>query len=106
MDDFQKYLDAALKQVNLENIKPKQVYSDYDLSAELSQLIVNTRNDNGMTQSDLARVSGVSQSNISKMENGNYIPSLTILKRIANGLGKRLIIDLIDREDINDGYPF
>ena len=36
---------------------------------------------------------------MSKIENGYHVPSLAILKRIADGLGKRLSIEFIDQEE-------
>ncbi len=99
MSDLQAYLDQALKQVKIDTIDTKPPLEDYDIEEELRQLITSVRNTAGMTQRQLAERSGVSQSNISKIENGNYRPSLVILKRIADGLGKRLIIDFEDREE-------
>ncbi len=45
-----------------------------------------------MTQSELARLIGTKQSNISRLEGGDYNPSLQFLKRVARGLGKELHI--------------
>ncbi|MDL2290492.1 helix-turn-helix transcriptional regulator [Desulfovibrio sp. OttesenSCG-928-F20] len=36
---------------------------------------------------------GIKQSNISRLESGNYNPSLDFLKKIASGLGKELHIE-------------
>lgn len=47
-----------------------------------------------MTQKELAQASNVSQANISKFENGTYIPSLAVLQRIADGMGTRLTLSL------------
>lgn len=100
MSDLQSYLDKALKEVHLVETDDIQNYVDYDIEAELCELIVNTRNQIGITQKQLAEKSGVSQANISKIENGSYKPSIPILKRIADGLGKRLIIEFADREEV------
>ena len=99
VSDLQTYLDKALKQVKLENTDNEPVVEDYDIYAELCQLIITTRNSLEITQNQLAEKSGVSQSNISKIENGSYRPSIATLKKIANALEKRLIIDFADMED-------
>lgn len=49
----------------------------------------------GMTQKDLAEATGITQADISKLENGNANPSLRTLERIAKGLGMRLKIEFI-----------
>lgn len=100
MDDLQSYLDRALKEVKLVESDDKPTFVDYDIEAELCELIANTRTQLGITQKQLAEKSGVSQANISKIENGSYKPSIPILKRIADGLGKRLVIEFADREEV------
>lgn len=100
MDDLQSYLDKALKEVQLVEADDKPNFTDYDIEAELCDLIANTRNQLGITQKQLAEKSGVSQANISKIENGSYKPSIPVLKRIADGLGKRLVIEFADREEV------
>ena len=37
---------------------------------------------------------------ISKIENGKYLPSLSVLKRLCDGLGKKLVVDFVDFEDV------
>ena len=100
MSDLQLYLDKALKEVQLVEIDEKPNLMDYDIEAEVCELIATTRNQLGVTQKQLADKSGVSQANISKIENGSYKPSISILKRIADGLGKRLVIEFTDGEEV------
>jgi len=100
MSDLQSYLDKALQEVQLSETDDKPIVMDYDIEAELCELIVTTRTQLGITQKQLAEKSGVSQANISKIENGTYRPSIPILKRIADGLGRRLIIEFADYEEV------
>ena len=99
VNDLQTYLDNALKNVKLEGATDEPVVEDYDIHAELRQLIISTRSSLDMTQSQLAEKSGVSQSNLSKIESSNYQPSIATVKKIADALGKRLVIDFAGRED-------
>jgi len=100
MSDLQSYLDSALKKVNINNANNSPVVEEYDIYAEICQLVTDSRNTLGITQKQLADKSGVSQSNISKIENGTYRPSIAILKKITDAMGKRLVIDFIDQEEI------
>ncbi|MCL1895348.1 MAG: helix-turn-helix domain-containing protein [Clostridiales bacterium] len=96
MSDLQSYLDQALKKVNLASIHgvaSSPMLYEYDVEKEVREMIVSVRSALGITQRQLAEKSGVSQANISKIENGNYTPSIAVLKRIANGLGQRLVIE-------------
>ena len=48
-----------------------------------------------LSQQGLADLTGIDRSDISRIENGNANPSLKTMKRIANGLGKRLEIRIV-----------
>lgn len=98
MSDFQKLLDQALEKVNLTPVDDTPEMEEYDIDAEVRDLVISARSAANLTQKQLAQRSGVSQSNISKIENGNYQPSLSTLKRIAGALGKRLVVSFEDSE--------
>lgn len=98
MSDFQKLLDQALEKVNLTPVGDTPEIEEYDIDAEVRDLVISARNAADLTQKQLAQRSGVSQANISKIENGNYHPSLSTLKRIAGALGKRLVVSFDDPE--------
>ena len=98
MSDFQKLLDQALEKVNLTPVDDTPEMEEYDIDADVRDLVISARNAADLTQKQLAQRSGVSQANISKIENGNYHPSLSTLKRIAGALGKRLVVSFEDPE--------
>ena len=98
MSDFQKLLDQALEKVNLTPVDDTPEIEEYDINAEVRDLVISARSAANLTQKQLAQRSGVSQANISKIENGNYHPSLSTLKRIADALGKRLVVSFEDPE--------
>ena len=98
MSDFQKLLDQALEKVNLTPVDDTPEIEEYDIDAEVRDLVISARNAANLTQKQLAQRSGVSQANISKIEHGNYHPSLSTLKRIADALGKRLVVSFEDPE--------
>ena len=98
MSDFQKLLDQALEKVNLTPVDDTPEMEEDDIDAEVRDLVISARNAADLTQKQLAQRSGVSQANISKIENGNYHPSLSTLKRIAGALGKRLVVSFEDPE--------
>ena len=61
---------------------------------EVISQIIKARDEQGITQAQLAERTGIRQSNISRLEGGNYNPSLEFLTRIAKGLGMELHIEL------------
>ena len=61
---------------------------------EIISQIIEARKAQNMTQAELAKLVGTQKSNISRLEGGNYNPSLDFLIRIANSLGKSIKIQL------------
>lgn len=88
--------------VTFESIK-KELWQDESFRAEYEKLqprydlisqIIEARKEGNITQAELAKRVGTQKSNISRLESGNYNPSLDFLIKIANGLGKELKIQL------------
>lgn len=98
MSDFQKFLDEFLANVKFEETEIKEV-QEYDILSEVRELLINTRNELEISQKELSQKTGISQANISKIENGHSIPSLPVLKRLADGLGKRLVVEFVEGEE-------
>lgn len=68
-------------------------------NAEVAQLIYDRRVAAGLTQKELAKLVGTTQSVISRLEDADYEGhSLAMLHRVANALGQRLTIDMAPRE--------
>ena len=100
MSDLQNFLDKALKNVEFKERIDDKTLSDYNIELEISELLLATRTENGITQKELADKSGISQANISKFERGNYCPNINTLKKLADAMGKRLKIEFIDEEEL------
>jgi len=73
--------------------KFKKEYDALEPEYQIIRAIVQARKEAGITQKDLSDKTGITQGDISKLENGTSNPSLKTLQRIAEGLGKTLIID-------------
>lgn len=56
--------------------------------------IIKARKEQYITQSELAKRVGTQKSNISRLESGNYNPSLDFLVKVAESLGKSLNIQI------------
>ena len=68
-----------------EKLKPR-----YELIAQ----IIDARNEQNMTQEELALRVGTQKSNISRFESGACNPSLDFIAKIARSLGKEIHISL------------
>lgn len=59
---------------------------------ELAQSLIETRNNAGLTQKELANRMKTTQSAIARMESGKQLPSASTLKRFAQATGTHLRI--------------
>ncbi len=59
---------------------------------QIIRALVEARNERGITQKELSAITGITQGDISKLENGTGNPSVRTLQRLAEGLGKTLVI--------------
>lgn len=66
-----------------------------DINHLLAYQLLLAREKNNMTQKELAEKTGIYQADISKLERGLGNPSLSTLKRLADGMGMEVHIDFI-----------
>lgn len=62
-----------------------------DLALEISQMIKEARLLMGYTQNKLAKLMHTKQTGISRAENGEYLPTLPFLEKMAKALGTYLV---------------
>lgn len=86
-NDFKKEL--------LKDKEVKRAYDDLSPEYDIIQAMIDTRKAQHMTQKDLSVATGITQADISRIENGTRNPSLAMLKRLAAGMGMNLKIDFV-----------
>lgn len=59
---------------------------------ELMIAVSRARAEKGFTQAELAKRTGIRQSEISRIENGTRNPSIKLLQRLADGMDMKLSI--------------
>lgn len=83
-----------MKENMLKDEEFKAEYEKLKPRYEAIEQIIKARKEQNMTQSELAKRVGTQKSNISRLESGNYNPSLDFLVKIAESLGKSLSIQI------------
>ena len=79
----------------LQNEDFKKEYESLEPEYELVKAFLEARKNADMTQSELAKASGVAQSDISKLENGNSNPTVNMLWRLADSMNMHLKIEFV-----------
>lgn len=72
----------------------KNEYEKLKPRYEAVEQIIRARKEQNITQAELAKMVGTQKSNISRLESGNYNPTLDFLTKISEALGKNLSVQL------------
>ena len=93
MKKLQEYLDEQLKDPEFareyEEIRPEM---------DIIRALVDARNSQNLTQSELSKRTGINQADISKIENGTRNPTIKLLSRLASGMDMTLKIEFVPKE--------
>ncbi len=84
------------------DIEAETIYEDgvtvrhemMSINFRVANAVASARADSGKSQMELATLTGIDQSDISKIERGVANPSIATLNRIAEALGKKLQITI------------
>jgi len=69
------------------------------LNVRTAMLVYQVRTEAGLSQAELAKLVNTSQPNIARLEDADYQGhSLSMLQRIAEALGKRIEIQMVESE--------
>ena len=83
------------KQKMLSNPEVKEEYDALEAEFDIIQAMIDARKKQNITQKELSERTGITQADISRIENGTRNPSLEMLKRLAKGLGMRVKVEFI-----------
>ena len=86
--------DDAKKKI-LQNEEVLKELRNNEAEYKIIEEIITARQEKNLTQKDLAELVGTKQSNISRLESGNYNPTLEFLNKIAKAIGKELEIRIV-----------
>jgi DNA-binding XRE family transcriptional regulator len=85
---------SIIKEELMKDNEFKDEYEKLKPRYELISEVIKARRELNLTQEELASRIGTQKSNISRLESGNYNPSLDFLSKLAKGLGKEIHIEL------------
>lgn len=90
MNDFDTFRNEQLK-----NPAVKAEYDRLEPEYSVIRAMIEARERTGLTQKQLAVITGIHQADISKLENGNANPSLRTMQRLAAGMGMKLKVEFV-----------
>ncbi|MEK7652195.1 MAG: helix-turn-helix transcriptional regulator [Patescibacteria group bacterium] len=87
---FEDYLNKQLK-----NTTFRKHYSEFGKQLEIAYQVLQLRKKAGMSQLELAKKIGTTQSNVARIETGKQNFSTEILVKIAKALNKDLKVEFV-----------
>ena len=88
-----------LKKRLMEDPEFREEYARADDEFKLIEALLRARTAASLTQSELARRLGTTQSAIARLEGGRVSPSFATLRRYAEATGTRLVVGLASADD-------
>ena len=99
MSDFQNFLDEHLSSIRLNDQEADyKPFETYDIYKDIRDMIMSLRHEKHITQKELAAKCGITQANISNIESGTSKPTIETLKKIADALEMRLVVEFVGWE--------
>ena len=95
MSSYKDYKENALQDPNL-----KREYDALQPEYDLIQAMIDVRKKQNITQKQLSGMTGITQADISRIENGTRNPSLSMLKGLAEGLGMVLKLEFVKSDQL------
>jgi predicted transcriptional regulator len=83
------------KRIILKNKEVQEELNNNEAEYKIIEEIITARQERSLTQKELAELVGTKQSNISRLESGNYNPTIDFLDKIARAVGKELVIRMV-----------
>ena len=75
-----------------------KAYDEIQPEMNVVRAMIDARMSQNLTQKELSERTGISQTEISKLENGTRNPSIKLLQRLADGMGMVLNVTFTPKE--------
>jgi predicted transcriptional regulator len=85
---------ATLKKRLMKNPKFRKEYAKADAEFSIVEALIHARTVAKLSQAEVAKRIGTTQSEIARLEAGNKEPTIPTLRRYAEATGKKLRIEL------------
>lgn len=85
---MKRFIETFKEQLKSHNFKKE--FNNLEPQYQVIREMIKAREEKNMTQVELSKLTGISQADISRLENGEANPTIEMLNRIAYAFGKKL----------------
>ncbi len=86
------------KEIKMKDPEFARAYEEIQPEMSVIRAMIEARLSQNLTQKELAERTGISQTEISKLENGTRNPSIKLLQRLADGMGMVLNVTFTPKD--------
>jgi len=86
---------AELKKQWMQDADTREAYEAHAYEFEIARSLIEARADAGLTQAEVAKRMGTTQSAIARIEGGSQLPSMKSVIRYAVAVGARPVLQLV-----------
>jgi len=86
---------AELKKQWMQDAEVREAYHSHAYEFEIARALIEARADAGLTQAEVAKRMGTTQSAIARIEGGAQLPSMKSVIRYATAIGARPVLQLV-----------
>ena len=86
-----------MKQTLLSNPEVQKEYEALQPEYAVVRAVLEARKQARLTQQELADMTGIHRSDISKLENGTSNPTIGLLQRLAEGMGMTVRVEFVPK---------
>lgn len=88
------------KERKMQDPEFAKAYEEIQPEMKVIRAMIEARMSQNLTQKELSERTGIAQTEISRLENGNRNPTIRLLQRLADGMGMVLNITFTPKEEI------
>ena len=77
----------------LQDPRFKSEWDALEPEFQIAEMIIKARHEEDITQQELAKRAGLGQASLSRIETGKVSPDIATLQKIANAVGKKLVLN-------------
>ena len=85
---------AEIREQDMKDLDYRREYERTRLANDVAIKILRYRTEHGLSQAQLARMVGMRQPHIARLESGEHEPSLSTLARLSSALGLDFSVDI------------
>lgn len=86
---------AELKKKWMQDAEVREAYGAHAYEFEIARSLIEARTEAGLTQAEVAKRMGTTQSVIARIEGGSRLPSMKSVIRYATAIGARPVLQLL-----------